>query len=306
MFNKLYESVKPNITTVGLHISTGKFKRVSPIYKVIHPSLTTKRRVNILKTLWFHYNLDYRELDYNNSQTPVLNTIQKHRKCWIILSNLRYISLITHALYKLPTIYLQIDSIRIDDLKDPNIFRFKNKFAYNQTLVNLINNITGKKFYMYVSQNAINKLPINLLNVSNTWASRFKYFNWMFKKKLFIREALHMLFLTLYFKDLHFYIRWFKQTLLKIDFWKYKKFFTFSINLFRYMFRYNFLNMNVMGVKIKFKGKVNVAGNSRKRIYSKYTGHLNKSAISTKVLYKYTQIPTFTGAIGTHLWVFFK
>ena len=86
---------------------------------------------------------------------------------------------------------------------------------------------------------------------------------------------------------------------------KVKAFFFFLKKLFEFFYINNFLNLNIKGFKIKFKGKVNVAGNSRKRIYKAFIGQTLRSSYETRIDYESFQLSTFTGAIGIHIWLYF-
>ncbi|WP_204191000.1 hypothetical protein [Staphylococcus sp. GDK8D30P] len=56
----------------------------------------------------------------------------------------------------------------------------------------------------------------------------------------------------------------------------------------------------VKGLKFKLKGKVCVAGNSRKRNVVFQIGKLSSGTFDNKILYSFNTINTFTGVLGLH------
>jgi ribosomal protein S3 len=52
------------------------------------------------------------------------------------------------------------------------------------------------------------------------------------------------------------------------------------------------------GLKIKLKGKISSAGNSRKRTILYRAGSTSHSTVNTKVLHSFQTITTFTGVMG--------
>ena len=61
---------------------------------------------------------------------------------------------------------------------------------------------------------------------------------------------------------------------------------------------YIFSTLNIKGFKMKLKGKISVAGNSRKRAILYRIGKTSYSEVNLKVLHEFTTINTFTGVMG--------
>jgi ribosomal protein S3 len=59
-----------------------------------------------------------------------------------------------------------------------------------------------------------------------------------------------------------------------------------------------FSELNIKGLKIKLKGKISVAGNSRKRTILYRIGQTSHSTVKLKVLHQSEIITTFTGVMG--------
>lgn len=66
-----------------------------------------------------------------------------------------------------------------------------------------------------------------------------------------------------------------------------------------------FPSLDIKGFKIKLKGKISVAGNSRKRRVIYRVGETSHSQASLRVLYEFVTINTFTGVMGFQLWIFY-
>ena len=66
-----------------------------------------------------------------------------------------------------------------------------------------------------------------------------------------------------------------------------------------------FKRLNVRGLKIKLKGKISVAGNSRKRTILYRVGKTSHSQVSLKVVTEFSTIVTFTGVMGFTVSIFY-
>lgn len=93
--------------------------------------------------------------------------------------------------------------------------------------------------------------------------------------------------------------------ILRISFWKTKFIFRFLKYLFQNYFQFIFDDLLVKGLKIKLKGKISVAGNSRKRTVLYRVGSTSHASINLRVVDYFQTISTFTGVMGLHVWVFY-
>jgi hypothetical protein len=98
---------------------------------------------------------------------------------------------------------------------------------------------------------------------------------------------------------------WLKAMILRISFWKTRSIFRFLKYLFNNYFRYVFADIGVKGLKIKLKGKISAAGNSRKRTILYRVGKTSHSETRVRVLSESTTINTFTGVMGLNVWLFY-
>ena len=56
---------------------------------------------------------------------------------------------------------------------------------------------------------------------------------------------------------------------------------------------------------MKLKGKISVAGNSRKRSILYRVGQTSHAKVSLKVVHTMDTIVTFTGVMGFQVWIFY-
>ena len=61
----------------------------------------------------------------------------------------------------------------------------------------------------------------------------------------------------------------------------------------------------MLGVKIKLKGKISVAGNARTRAIYYRVGSTSHAKIQNKILHNLNLVHTFTGVLGLQIWYYF-
>jgi ribosomal protein S3 len=66
-----------------------------------------------------------------------------------------------------------------------------------------------------------------------------------------------------------------------------------------------FKDLKLKGLKIKLKGKISSAGNSRKKIIVYRVGETSHSKVSLRVVNEFTRINTFTGVMGFQVSLFY-
>jgi ribosomal protein S3 len=93
--------------------------------------------------------------------------------------------------------------------------------------------------------------------------------------------------------------------ILRINFYKTRSIFRFLKYLFHNYFRYIFADLRVQGLKIKLKGKISAAGNSRKRTILYRVGKTSHSTTNIRVCHDSTLVNTFTGVMGLSVWIFY-
>jgi hypothetical protein len=123
--------------------------------------------------------------------------------------------------------------------------------------------------------------------------------------RFFLEEALHLLHLSFVLRDPKIFVSWLKAMILRISFWKTRSIFRFIKYLFHNYFRYIFRDLRVYGLKIKLKGKISAAGNSRKRTILYRVGKTSHSTTKIRVNNEFTTVNTFTGVMGLSVWIFY-
>jgi ribosomal protein S3 len=66
-----------------------------------------------------------------------------------------------------------------------------------------------------------------------------------------------------------------------------------------------FPQIKIKGVKLKLKGKISSAGNSRKKLIIYRIGETSHSTLNLKVLSEVGTVITFTGVMGLQVSIFF-
>ena len=66
-----------------------------------------------------------------------------------------------------------------------------------------------------------------------------------------------------------------------------------------------FTNLGIKGVKIRLKGKISSAGNSRKKSILYRIGQTSHSSINLRVVNEFDTVVTFTGVMGLVVSIFY-
>lgn len=177
--------------------------------------------------------------------------------------------------------------------------------VYYNTLIRFLEHSTGSpviiQFYPFMYQ-----------SVTSDWVTRYRY--WLPRMrsyerslghKFFLEEALHIMHLAFSLRDSKLFSSWLKAIILRISFWRTRSIFRFLKYLMISHFSHVFSDLKVKGLKIKLKGKISVAGNSRKRSILYRVGKTSHSELSLRVDHTKTTVNTFTGVMGFQVWIFY-
>jgi hypothetical protein len=123
--------------------------------------------------------------------------------------------------------------------------------------------------------------------------------------RFFLEEAIHIMHLSFFLKDPKLICSWLKAIILRISFWKTRSIFRFLKYLIHNYYRHVFADVGLKGLKIKLKGKISAAGNSRKRTILYRTGQTSHSHVALRVVNEFMTISTFTGVMGFQIWLFY-
>ena len=176
---------------------------------------------------------------------------------------------------------------------------------YHNTLIRFFEHISGLKsllqIYPFINQN----ITYDWIIRYRSWMPRMAFYERMLGHKFFLEEALHIIHLSFYYKDSKLFSSWLKAIILRISFWKTRSIFRFLKYLMINHFYYVFNDLGIKGLKIRLKGKISVAGNSRKRSILYRVGQTSYSQVSLRVSHHKTTINTFTGVMGFQVWLFY-
>ena len=176
---------------------------------------------------------------------------------------------------------------------------------YYHTLIRFIEHCSGKKilfqFYPFIHQN----ITYDFIVRYKSWIPRMGSYERRLGHKFFFEEALHIMHLSFTLRDAVLFSNWMKSMILRISFWKTRSIFRFLRYLYLLYFTPTFSELKIRGLKIKLKGKISAAGNSRKRTILYRTGETSHSTVDLRVSYHNQVINTFTGVMGFQVWIFY-
>lgn len=175
----------------------------------------------------------------------------------------------------------------------------------NNTLLRFIENCTGKMVMINYSPQVNNIVDSSSMILYKRWLLNMSYYEKRMGHRFFLEEALHILHLGFKLHDPKIISSWLKAMIKRISFWKTRSIFRFLKYLFNNYFSFYFDKLNVKGFKLKLKGKISSAGNSRKRLILFRSGKTSYSNYSIKCLHDVSTVSTFTGVMGFQLWIFY-
>ena len=177
--------------------------------------------------------------------------------------------------------------------------------TYHNTIIRFMENLSGNKtllqFYPFVNQSITKYWLIKY----KLWLPRLSFYEKKLGHKFFLEESRHILHLSFLFKDAKLLFSWLKAMILRISFWKTRLIFRFLKYLMLNFFYQTFPQIKIKGVKLKLKGKISSAGNSRKKLIIYRIGETSHSTLNLKVLNEVGTVVTFTGVMGLHVSIFF-
>ena len=176
---------------------------------------------------------------------------------------------------------------------------------YQNTLVRFIEFCTGKKalfqFYPFVNQHIDKSYMVRY----KRWLPRMNFYERRLGHRFFLEESLHIIHISFILRDPKIIASWLKAMILRISFWKTRSIFRFLKYLFHNYFIHVFDDIKVKGLKIRLKGKISAAGNSRKRTILYRIGNTSHSEVNLRVVKDFSLINTFTGVMGFQVYLFY-
>lgn len=261
-----------NLNLLKTFVTTAVVKRFSPFQK-FHERST---------------NYGFDSLTYNLTRYFSTLKVLRESNLWSLTSNVKSL------LFK-----KNFHEIRVFSKK--NFGRW-----FSATTTDFLEHCSGKKTLVYTYFTLIFSLSYHFTILYSRWARRLRYFSRRLGHRFFLRESLHIIHIGINWRDSHIVISWLKSLILRISFWKTRVILRFIRQLFTYLMAGKFPALGAKGFKVKLKGKISVAGNSRKRtIFLRY-GRNSHGTVSLRCLYSRDIVESFTGVMGLQLWVFFK
>jgi len=176
---------------------------------------------------------------------------------------------------------------------------------YQNTLIRFMEYCTGRKvlfqFYPFVNQHIDKSSMVRY----KRWLPRMNFYERRLGHKFFLEEALHIMHISFILRDPKIIATWLKAIILRISFWKTRSIFRFLKYLFHNYFTYVFEDIKIKGLKIRLKGKISSAGNSRKRTILYRVGRTSHSEVNLRVVKDFSLINTFTGVMGFQVYLFY-
>ena len=176
---------------------------------------------------------------------------------------------------------------------------------YQNTLIRFIEFCTGKKamfqFYPFVNQHIDKAYMVRY----KRWLPRMGFYERRLGHRFFLEESLHIIHISFVLRDPKIIASWLRAMILRISFWKTRSIFRFLKYLFHNYFIHVFDDVKIKGLKIRLKGKISAAGNSRKRTILYRIGNTSHSEVNLRVVKDFSLINTFTGVMGFQVYLFY-
>lgn len=176
---------------------------------------------------------------------------------------------------------------------------------YQNTVIRFIEFCTGKKalfqFYPFVNQHISKDYIVRY----KRWLPRMGFYERRLGHRFFLEESLHIIHISFVLRDPKILASWLRAMILRISFWKTRSIFRFLKYLFHNYFTHVFDDVKIKGLKIRLKGKISAAGNSRKRTILYRIGKTSHSEVDLRVVKNFSLVNTFTGVMGFQVYLFY-
>ena len=175
----------------------------------------------------------------------------------------------------------------------------------NDNIIRLVENASGRRSLIQHSMHAENMVDLKSKLEYKKWITRMAYYERNLGHRFFMEEALHIIHLSFRYHDVTLFSSWLKAIITRISFWKTRSIFRFLKYIFNNYYRFIFDSLSIKGIKIRLKGKISAAGNSRKRTILFRSGKNSYSSVNIKCIHDFKTITTFTGVMGFQVWLFY-
>ena len=172
-------------------------------------------------------------------------------------------------------------------------------------LIQFVEHCSGRRALFHIYSFMNQSLDLRFIILYKRWMPRLFYYEKKLGHRFFLEEALHLLHMSFTYHDAKLLSSWLGAIIKRISFWKTRFIFRFIRYLFNNYFYVVFKEIGIKGFKVKLKGKISVAGNSRKRSILYRIGKTSHSTCDLKVVHHFSTIVTFTGVLGFQVWIFY-
>ena len=240
----------------------------------------------------------------HNHQTNLLSDVP-------LGSTLPHLQLRASNLYFAPKVkavrLVSPDSLAADGLSTSSYSKASGSSStwFNKTLIDAVSFLSGKKtllqFYPFLSS-SVSKYNAA---VYKSWVPRLLFYQKRLGHRFFMEESLRIMHVALNLHDASLFAKWLKSLIKRISFWKTRSIFRYLVYLFNNFFSKELESIGCKGLRIRLKGKISAAGNSRKRSISLSFGKVSYSTLDIKCVSNDTPVSTFTGAMCLRTQIFY-
>lgn len=178
---------------------------------------------------------------------------------------------------------------------------FINLYKYFRMLIWYIKQFYNFSHYIYAY---INTIKVQKLIKNNDINYLVKPYLNLFSSLDYL-NILDIFFYCFKYKNLDFLVKYIKLLFKNVNFFKHQYLLFFLRYIFKCFNTTLFNNFNVLGIFMKFHGKIAKAGNSRKKRYTLQYNTISTAYNKNYLIDKF-QITTFTGVVGCTVILSFK
>lgn len=257
--------------------------------------LLFKKYLSLIIT--FKFPILIKQLFFHCNKKVIFN-----QRCLLNLQSADYLS----NTNLLPSTHFNYTLKKIIVLFRSNLFLKENivPWIYN-SLIRFVEYCSGKKSLLQLYPFMNQSISLEFIILYKRWLPRFLYFEKKLGHRFFMEEAFHIIHMGFNLHDVKLITSWLSAIIKRISFWKTRLIFRFIKYVFNNYYLYIFSQIGIKGFKVKLKGKISAAGNSRKRSILYRVGKTSHATTNLKVLYNLSTIVTFTGVQGLQVWIFY-
>ena len=126
-----------------------------------------------------------------------------------------------------------------------------------------------------------------------------------FNRLFFFNDFISVLSITFLQRNISIFVRWLMRFMKKIRIKLHKRFLFLLRLYFTRLFKLYSKGLKYKGFKLQIKGKISVAGSSKKRIFKMSQGLCSLTTKNSRVSYYNNIIRTYTGALGIKAFLFY-